>query len=225
MDIKFIFKFLIPANTFMAFTLPIALVCADTCDFAGRGMRIFISGPDESWSFVWSATGMQKQTISSSDADSADRLNVYRGSGDKRSESLPQDLVGPDMRFDVPFALSHGKTRLIASIYPDSVALIVSRKFAIVDIKAKRVLRTIEEDYDILSLAWSPTDSYFAVLLSQDVTDQKWKGPLDWISRFLGHPISYYTLYIAIYDHEGQFICKKLLIEKLEHGRGYVDWP
>lgn len=224
MDAKFIFKFLIFAIATLAFTLQVAHVCADTCDFVGRGLRIYISGTDESWSFIWSAKGIEKQAMLSSNADSGDRLNVYRGSGDKRSESLPQDLIGPNLRIDVPFALNYGKTILIASIYRDSIALIPSRKFAMIDIKSRKVLRIIEEDYDLLSLAWSPTDAYFAVLLSQDATDQKWKGPLDWISNFLGHPISYYTLYIAIYDRDGQFICKTLLIEKLAHGRGYVEW-
>jgi hypothetical protein len=224
MDVKFIFKFLIPAIAAMTFTLRAAHVCADDCNIAGDGLRIYISGSDESWLFSWSAMGIEKQTISPSDAYSGDRLNVYRGSGDKRSESLPQDLIGPNLRFDVPFALNNGKTILLSAIYHDSVVLIVSRKFAIIDITSRKVLRIIEEDYDVLSLGWSPTDNYFAVLLSQDVTEQKWKGPLDWISRFLGHPISYYTLYIAIYDRDGQFLCKKLLIEKLPYGRGYIEW-
>jgi WD40 repeat protein len=224
MDVKFIFKFLIPAIATLAFTLRVAHVCADTCDLAGHGMQICISGTDESRLFIWSAKGVEKQKTASSTGDSEDRLNMASGASDKRSESLPQDLVGPDLRFDVPFALSHDRTMLIATIHPNFIALPLSRKFAIVDLKNRKALHVIETKDYVESLAWSPTDKYLAVLFSQDATGQKWKGPLDWISKFLGHPISYYTFYIAIYDRAGQSICKKLLIEKVPQGGGYIEW-
>jgi hypothetical protein len=74
------------------------------------------------------------------------------------------------------------------------------------------------------SLAFSPTDKYIAVLSKQDVTSQKWKGPVDWIAKLLGHPRQYNTLYVDIYNLDGEMICRKLLIEKLLQGRGYIDW-
>lgn len=224
MDAKFFLKVIIAGIAIIVFTQRAAYIYPYTCELEGRGLRIFISGTDESWSFIWSVKGIEKQKTASSTVDSEDRLDMYRGSGDKRSESLPQNLIGPNLRFDVPFAVSHDEKMLIASIYRDSIALIASRKFAIIDLKSKKVLHVIEAEYDVCSLAWSPTDKYFAVLLSQDATGQKWKGPLDWISKLLGHPISDNTLYVSIYSLDGQFVCKKLLIEKLAHGRGCLDW-
>ena len=113
---------------------------------------------------------------------------------------------------------------LIASIHPNNAVLIPSRKIALIALISKRLVSVIETEYGVDSLAWSPTGRYFAVLLSEDATGQKWKGPLDWISRSLGHPIPYNTLYIEIYNSDGKFICRKLLIKKLPYGRGYIDW-
>lgn len=225
-DFQLILKFIIISIAIIVFMPWVCHIYADTCGFEGSGLRIYIAGMDESWSFIWSASGIEKQKTAYSSVDSEDRLNMYRGSGDERSAGLPQDILGADMRLDVPFAVSHNGQMLISSVYPNHTPpLIISQKFAIIDLKTKRLLRIIETEHYVDSMAWSPTDKYFAVLLSQNVTSQKWKGPLDWISKFVGHPISYYTLYIAIYNFDGQFICKKTLIEKLAHGRGYIEWP
>jgi hypothetical protein len=113
---------------------------------------------------------------------------------------------------------------LISSIYPDEYTLIVSERFAIIDLKSRKLLRVIDAGYDVRSLAWSPTDEYFAVLSSQIVTGQMWKWPVDWLSRFFGHPRQYNTLYVDIYNLEGEIVCRKLLIEKLLYGEGYLDW-
>lgn len=224
MDVRVILKVMIATIATIIFMQRVAYIHADTCEFEGHGLRIFISGTDKSWLFIWSAKGIEKQIIAYFTVDSDERNNVYTGSGAKRSAGLPQDLFGPDARLDAPFASSHDGKMLIASIYPNSIALIPSRKFVILNLKSKKVLHVVEAEYSVLSLAWSPTDKYFAVLLSQDATGQKWKGPLDWISKFLGHPISYNTLYLSIYNLDGQCVCKKVLIEKLAHGRGYIDW-
>ena len=196
----------------------------DGCNSLGSGLRINISGIDEAWLFIWSASAIEKQKGVHSWEDFEKRVNIYRSAGDERSRGLPQDLLGARMRFDVPFAVSHNGQMLISSIYPDRIVLSLPKRFAIIDLDSKRLLRVIDTGYYVESLAWSPTDKYFAVLLSQDVTKQKWKGPGDWISGFFGHPRSYNTLYVDIYNLDGEMVCRKLLIEKLLHGRGYLDW-
>ncbi len=199
-------------------------VYGDACDVEGRGLRIYISGTKDSWSFIWSLKGIERQKTTSSIVDSEGRLNMASGASNKRSESLPQNLVGPDLRLDVPFAASRGRGMLIASVHRNFMALELSRKIALIDVKGNRLLHVIETKDYVRSLAWSPSDKYFAVLYSRDVTSQKWKGPLDWISKFLGHPVSYYTMYVAIYSSDGKLVCERVLIEKLAHGRGYIEW-
>ncbi len=224
MGVRIISKVVIARIATLIFMPMVAYIYADICEFEGRGLEIFTSGADESWSFIWSVKGIEKKKIGYFTVDSDERNNVYTGSGAKRSADLPQNLFSPDTRLDAPFTVSHDGRKLIASIYPNSIALTPSRKFVILELKSKKVLHVIEAEYSVLSFAWSPTDKYFAVLFSEDVTHKKWKGPQDWFSKFLGHPISYNTLYVAIYNLDGTIICKKLLIKKLAHGRGYIEW-
>jgi WD40 repeat protein len=107
------------------------------------------------------------------------------------------------MHLEVPFAVSHNGEMLISSIYPGGHTLLTSKTFGIIDLKSRKLLRAIDTGYYVESLAWSPTDKYFAVLSSQDVTNQKWKNPLEWLGKFLGHPSQYYTLYVDIYERYG----------------------
>ena len=196
----------------------------DGCNSLGNGLRINISGVNEEWLFLWSGRGVEKKIGFHSWQDFEYRLNIYRSIRDERSNKLPQDLLGLGMHFNVPFAVSHNGQMLISSIYPEGYTLILSKRFAIIDLKSKNLSRVIDTGYYVQSLAWFPTDKYFAVLLRQNVTSQKWKGPLDWVGKFLTHPSQYYTLYVDIYNLEGENVCRKLLIEKLLIGRGYLDW-
>ena len=210
------------ANLVLMSCVPKAHV--DGCNSFGSGLRINISSSDNAWLFTWSASGIKKQKSVYSWQDFEFRLNVYRFTGDKRSSKLPQDLLGAGMHLEVPFAVSHNGEVLISSIYPEGYTLRTSKTFAIIDLKSRKLLRVIDTGYFVESLAWSPTDKYFAVLSSQNVTSQNWKGPGDWLSGFFGHPRHYYTLYVDIYNLEGEMVCRKLLIEKLLIGRGYLDW-
>ena len=223
-DLKFLLKLIIVAIANFVFIPWVPNIYADGCNSLGSGLRINISGIDESWLFIWSASGIEKQKGVYSSEDFSFRLNIHRPSSDKRSGDLPQDLLGVGMRLDVPFAMSHNGQMLISSAYPDRYVLILSKRFAIIDLKTRKLLRVIDTGYYVRSLAWSPTGKYFAVLSSKDVTSQKWKGPVDWIAKFLGHPRQYYTLYVDIYNINGEMVCRKLLIEKLLQGRGYLDW-
>ena len=194
------------------------------CYSLGSGLRISISSPDEAWLFTWSGGGIEKQKSVYSGQDFEFRLNVFRSTGDERSRRLPQDLLGGGMHLEVPFAMSHKGEMLISSIYPEGHTLLTSKTFAIIDLKSRKLLRVIDAEYFVRSLACSPTDKYFAVLVAQNVSSQKWKDPLDWLGELLGHPSQYYTLYVDIYNLEGEMVCRKLLIEKLRSGRGYLDW-
>ena len=196
----------------------------DGCNSLGNGLRINTTGGGEPWVFMWSGGGIEKQKGVYSSEDFSFRSNIHRPARDERSGKLPQDLVGAGNHLDVPFAVSHNGQMLISSVYPDEFTLIISNRFAIIDLKNRKLLRVIDAGYYVASLAWLPTDKYFAVLSKQDVTSQKWKGPGDWIWGFLGHPRQYYTLYVDIYNLEGEMVCRELLIDKVLQGRGYLDW-
>jgi WD40 repeat protein len=223
-DPKIILKLILIVIANMVFMPWVANIYADGCNSLGSGLRINISGMDESWLFRWSASGIEKQKGVYSGEEFYKRLNIYKGPGDKRSGELPQNLISAGTRFDVPFAVSHNGQMLISSIYPDRIVLIPSNRFAIIDLKSGKLLRVIETGDYVRSLAWSPTDKYFAALIGQDVTSQKWKSPMDWIAKFLGHPRQYNTLYVGIYNLGGEMLCRRLLIEKVEQGSGYIDW-
>ena len=223
-DLKCFLELILVAMANMVFMPWVPSIYANVCNSLGSGLRINISGVDESWLFIWSVSGIEKQRGVYSSEDFENRLNITRPTSDKRSEGLPQHLVGTGMRVDVPFAVSHNGQMLIASVYPDGYVLIISKGFAIIDLKSGKMLRIIDTGYYVRSLALSPTDKYFAVLLAEDVTSKKWKSPMDWITKFLGHPRQYYTLYVGIYNLDGEMICRKLLIEKLLLGRGYLNW-
>ena len=196
----------------------------DGCDSLGSGLRINIDGGNEYWLFKWSRNRIERQKSVYSWEDFEYRLNVHRSTGDKRSSKLPQDLIGTGKRFDVPFAVSHNGQLLLSSIYPDEFTLIVSKKFAIIDLKSRKLFRVVDAGYYVSSLAWSPTDKYFAVLSSQIVSGQIWNWPGDCLSGLFGHPRQYDTVYVDIYNLEGEMVCRKLLIKKLLGGRGYLDW-
>ena len=199
----------------------------DGCDSLGSGLRINIEGDGEDWLFKWSGNRInriERQRSVYSWEDFKYRLNVQRSTGDKRSSKLPQDLIGAGKRFDVPFAVSHNGQMLISSIYPDQYILRVSERYAIINLNNRKLLRVIDAGYYVLSLAWSPADKYFAVLSSQRVSGQIWNWPGDLLSGLFGHPRQYYTLYVDIYNLEGEMVCRKLLIEKLLGGFGYLDW-
>ena len=199
-------------------------VYADTCGVEGNGMQVYILGRNECWLFTWSGEKTIKQKTERQHPYFEERLNRYSSLGDKRSLGLPHHLLGPDARLDVPFDMSKDSQMLIASVHPNNAVLIPSQKIALIALINKTLVSVIETDYGVNSLAWSPAGKYFAVLLSEDATRKKWKGPLDWISRSLGHPIPYNTLYIEIYNSEGKFVCRKVLMKKLAYGRGYIDW-
>jgi hypothetical protein len=202
-----------------------ACVCADTCGVEGNGMEIYILGRDEYWSFTWASEKTINRKTQRPPVYIEERLNRYSSLGDKRSLDLPQYLLPPDMRLDVPYDVSKDGHMLIGSLYPRNVAVLTpSRDIALIAPDSSRLVKVIKTQYGVESLAWSPTGRYFAVLLSENATSQKWKGPLDWISGFLGHPIPYNTLHIEIYNSDGRFVCRRGLINKLAYGRGFIDW-
>jgi hypothetical protein len=196
----------------------------DVCDSWGNGLRINTTGGDGPWLFIWSASGIEKQKGVYSSHDYARRSNIHRPTTDRPSSKLPQDLVGAGNHLDIPFAVSHNGQMLISSVYPGEFTYVISKRFAIIDLQNRKLLRVIDGGYLVESLAWSSTDKYFAVLSSQNVTSQTWKGLGDYIMGFFGHPSQYYTLYVDIYNLEGERVCSKLLIEKVLQGRGYIDW-
>ena len=223
-DLTILLKLIIVAMANLVFMPWVPNIYADGCNSLGSGLRINISGVDEAWLFIWGASGIEKQKSIHSWQDFEFRVNVHRSTADERSSKLPQDLLGAGMHLDVPFAVSHNGQMLISSIYPKPDFFLTSKRFAMIDLKSRKLLRVIDTRYYVWSCAWSPSDKYIAVLLSQDVTNQKWKGPVDWITNFLGHPRQYYTLYVDIYNLNGEIVCRKLLIEKVLQGRGYLDW-
>lgn len=210
----------------------VAEVVTDPCGLEGSILRIGMTWDEESRLYAWSASGLElteTRKMAYSPPAVAPPGSVYAMGTWKwvgRSAGVPQDFLGSDVRLDTPFAVSPDGQLLVISVYPARGALQLSpsRKIALVDLKSRVLMRTIEAEYEVRALAWAPSGKYFAVLLSQDVTKEKWKGPLDWCACLVGHPISYYSLCAATYDLEGRRLCEKRVKEKLAHGRGYIVW-
>ena len=201
---------------------------SDTCSSYTSDLKIYISwrpyDENESWLYTWQANKIQKQKASYLPKE---RINVRLGASDKRSESLPQSLMQPDdKRFDTPYEISRNGELLIAAIYRNTFALDPSKIFALIDIKRKRIIRILEAGDFVHSLAWSPDGNYFAVLYSKDVTKKTLKRflPLNLFADLVGHPISYDTFYLSIYDAAGTLLCTQNIIEKIPIGEGYLDW-
>jgi hypothetical protein len=203
-------------------------VYSNTCGGYTDDLKVYITWQpyDEAWLYTWQANKMQKKQASFAGAYTKERTNVIKGPPDKRSESLPQDLVLPDKRFDAPFDISRNGEFLIAAIYNKSIVLLPSKKFAVIDMKRKQIIRMLEIDYYVRSLAWSPNGNYFAVLFAENVTKQTLKRFSfgDLIGGFLGHPTSYYTFHVAVYDAGGRLLCTERVIETIPVGMGYLEW-
>jgi hypothetical protein len=202
----------------------------DKCVPEEGAVRIGITMPGKSWFYEWSPDGFkftEKRKQEFSPVDVAPPGGVYyHGEWDEKAAGLPQDFLGADFRLDAPFAVSPDGRLLVTSVYPANGDLFLSKssKLGLIDRKNQRLIRTFDAWCDVQSLTWATSGKYFAILLEQDVTKKVWKGPLDWFANFLGHPISYYTLYAALYDFQGKLLCQKRLNEKLRHGRGYLVW-
>ena len=203
-------------------------VYSDTCSNYTNDLKVYITwrpyDEGESWLYTWHADKIQKIQARYLPKE---RTNVRQGASDKRSESLPQSLMLPDdKRFDTPFEISRNGELLIAAIYRNTFALDPSKIFALVDIKRKRIIRILEAGDFVHSLAWSPDGNYFAVLYSEDVTKKTLKRflPLSLFADLVGHPISYRTLYLSLYDSAGTLLCTQNIIEKIPQGKGYLDW-
>jgi WD40 repeat protein len=197
----------------------------ETCKLKEGKLSVAVNVKGASQLITWSANDkIKRKSTSASYYSNKGQTNIYSGTGDKRAANLPQDLLTTDYRLDTPFAFSHDNKMLISAVYENNIALIPSREAYIINSLDKKVIKNIKTDY-LLSLAWSPSDKYIALLLSKDVTGQKWRGPLHWLYRQMGHPISYYNLTLGLYSRNGEFICFEIIEEQLELGTGYIiDW-
>lgn len=233
MQIKLMCILLFATCAMAAFTSPIPDVRAETvqdkCGPEEGFVRIGIAGSGESWFYAWSTAGL-KLTERRNDESFAEvntpEESVYAGRWNEKAAGLPNDFLGADLRLDAPFAVSPNGQFLISGVYPAHGSLVESpsRKLALIDRKGKRLVRTFDAWCDVRSVAWAPSGKHFAALLNQDVTKEVWKGPFDWFASLVGHPISYHTLYAAIYDLQGKLLCEKRIMEKLSIGRGYLVW-
>ena len=99
-----------------------------------------------------------------------------------------------------------------------------SKELAVIDLTDKRLVGSREDGLPHRIGEMVPTGRYFAVLFRENVTKQLWKGPLDLFAGLVGHPRSYYTLRVMIYTLDGKVACKRIIMEKLLTGGGYIDW-
>jgi hypothetical protein len=197
---------------------------ADKFDFEGTDIRVYVRWNGSYRAFRWTAEGLEKIKNPSPPYDPRSRTNVARPFGDELSSELPQQLLPPDMRFDVPFAVSRDMRMAVSAVHGADESFSACQRFAVIDLTAKRLMHLVHTDYYIESVTWSPTGRYFAVLFSENVTKQLWKGPLDLLGGLLGHPRSYYSVHAAIYTVEGKVICRRTVMEKLLNGQGSIDW-
>lgn len=233
MQIKLMCILLFATCAMAAFTSPIPAVRAETvqdkCVPKEGFVRIGIAGSGKAWFYAWSAAELElteKRNDEFSIVDAAPPGSVYAGKWDEKAAGLSQDFLGADFRLDAPFAVSLDGQLLISGVYPAHGSLVESssRKLALIDRKGKRLILSFNAWCEVRSLSWAPSGKYFAVLLSHDVTKEVWKEPFDWFASLVGHPISYHTLYAAIYDLQGKLLCQKRIMEKLSIGRGYLVW-
>lgn len=197
---------------------------ADECGFEGSSIRVYVQWDGSYRAFRWNAEGLQKINNPSRPDNPESRTNVARLRGDERSSGLPQELFRPDRRLDVPFAVSRDGRMAVSAVHGRGDTLLPSQEFAIVDLKAKRLVHLVKTEYYIGSLTWSPTGTYFAVLFRENVTKQLWKGPLDLLGDLAGHPRKYYNLHAVIYNLDTKVVCTKTIMTKLLYGEGYIDW-
>jgi len=175
----------------------------DECGPEEGAVRIGITAPGKSWFYEWSTAGLklsEKRNEDFSEVGAAPPGGVYGGRWDEKAAGLPQNFLGAEFRLDAPFTVSPDGRLLVTSVYPahGEFRLSSSSKLALIDRKSRHPIVTFDAWCDVESLTWAPSGKLFAVLLSQNVTKKVWKGPLDWFADFLGHPISYYTLYAAM---------------------------
>jgi hypothetical protein len=195
---------------------------SEICDFDGGSIRIYVRWDGSYRCFRWDSKGLEV-IKNPSPPDPWERTDVARPLGDERASALPQELFAPDMRLDVPFAVSRNGQLLVSCVHGKSVSS-VCQELAVIDRTNKQLLQMIETKHQFRSVTWSPTGKYFGVVLSENVTKQLWKGPLDLLGGFLGHPRSYYDVYGIIYNLKGEVICKRRFMKNLLNGKGYMEW-
>lgn len=202
-----------------------SLSFADECKSEPSGITIHFYSKGNEWSLSWEIDGFQKKKAAfNENRKDGYRTNIYAGLSDKRSDNLPQTLLTPDKRFDVPFDISKNEELLVAAIYKKSDILWPTKQAAVVDLREKKIVRIVESEFRIESLAWAPDSNYFAVLYRQDVTDQVFKGPIDWLAELLGHGNYYWTFYLTIYKPDGTSVCTEQVAKKLPNAMTYMDW-
>ncbi len=217
-------------------TLP---AVATECKSELMGLTVFLASRDKEWLITWKADGVhRKEADFYGNLKEGYRTNIYDSRGNKRSENLPQTLLkgldnrtdktegcgSSNVQFNVPFDISQNGDILIAAIHDNKLMIFPAKKLAIVDLKKQKIVRIIETNDKIRSLALAPDSKYFAVLYAQDVTKQVFKGPKDWLADFVGHPISYYTFYLTLYQPNGTLVCTEQIEKKVPLADGYLDW-
>jgi hypothetical protein len=231
---KLVFILLFASCAFVSFTGDLLAREAETerdeCGPIEGFIQIGIVGSGKSWFHEWSRSGLkltEKRNGRFSPTDTAPRGSIYGGRRwDEKAAGLPEDFLSAALRLDAPFAVSPDGELLVSSVYPahSDLADSPSRKLALINRKNKRLIHTFDARWNVDSVAWAPSGKNFAILLRQDVTKDVWKGPIDWWANMVGHPISYYTLYVAMYDLQGKVLCEKRLNERLPLGYGYLTW-
>jgi len=206
--------------SFLMFSQPVA---ATECKSELLGLTVFLASGQKQWFITWDADGVHKRNADYY-GNIKDRTNIQDSRGDKRADTLPHHLLKNNEQFNIPFDVSEKGTLLITTIYNREIVLPWSKKLAVVDLKNKKMLKIIETEYYVRSLGWAPGNQQFAVLYSKIVTDQVFKGPLDWLGQLLGHPVQYDTFYVAAYSAEGRLLCIGQVAEKLPTAEGYIDW-
>lgn len=220
---------------------------AAECTSELHGITAYFLSRGDQWSLSWDAAGVHKRKIPYYvNRNERIRTNVHESwrSLYEDSENLPQHLLAPDVpvdgrsgieqpnecekkltpKFNVPFAVAKSGEFLIAAIYEDGNTSWASKQFAIVDLKKQEIVKIIKTENKVISLAWAPDSKSFAVLYEQDVTENVFKVPVDWLAALVGHPIGYWTFYLTVYRPDGVELCSKQIEKKLPNAMSYIDW-
>ena len=136
---------------------------------------------------------------------------------------VDQSFLGPEIRLDAPYDISPDGGWLISAVFSAHNHTMTNR-MAVIHRKEQSQRHIIELPYYLEALSWSPSGQAFVILYTDDVTKSTPRFFKDWLSDFIGHPISYRTVRAAIYYRNGDQLCEQLFMEKASSGGGYVDW-
>lgn len=122
-----------------------------------------------------------------------------------------------------PFAFSPNGKYVAASVVGLRPKTALPQAFVISDRQGNRDLARIALSGEELlrALAWSPDSTRIAILKSISGGKVSFKN---FLSALSGHPVTYDTYFLDVYDLEGKIVARTKLIEDIRYSWGEIVW-